>query len=58
MGAERAGDPRGERVGRSIVPARGWLTGDTCEDTRFITADGMEYAIGLRAVGRSGQCRT
>jgi hypothetical protein len=44
MGAERAGDPRDERVGQSIVPARWWLTGDTCEDTQFITTAGMEYA--------------
>jgi hemerythrin superfamily protein len=31
-----------------------WLPGDTCEDIRFITAAGMEYAMSSRAVGRLG----
>jgi hypothetical protein len=31
-------------MGRSIVPAIGWLPGDTGEDIQFLTADGMEYA--------------
>jgi hypothetical protein len=44
MGAEGTGDPGEERVCRSNVPAIGWLTGDTCEDIRFFTAGGMEYA--------------
>jgi hypothetical protein len=57
MGAEGTGDQGEEGVGRSIVPAIIWLPGDTCENTRFITAAGMEYAVGFRAVGRSGQRR-
>jgi hypothetical protein len=41
-------------VDRVIVPAMVWLPGDTCEDIRFITAAGMEYAMSSRAGGRLG----
>jgi len=57
MLAEGAGDLGEERMGRSIVPARASRMGDPCEDIRFITTGGMEYAVDRRAVGRSGQRR-
>jgi hypothetical protein len=41
-------------VDRVIVPGMVWLPGDTCEDSRFIAATGIEYAMSSRAVGRPG----
>jgi hypothetical protein len=44
MGAEGGGDRGEEGMCRSLVPAIGWLTGDTWEDIRIFMGGGMEYA--------------